>query len=69
MLKTTTLRHLEIEKDDGQLIKRCKQHGWYCRKFRAPGNNGVSDRNGGTKRRNVSKAEPCFLELKRAVVS
>jgi hypothetical protein len=35
MLKTTTLHHLEIDKDVEQLIKRCKQHGWYCRKFRA----------------------------------
>lgn len=35
----------ELERDvEARLVKRCKEHGWYCRKFVSPGYRSVPDR-------------------------
>lgn len=66
MLKTTTLRRPEVEKDvELRLIKRCKEHGWYCRKFVSPGHRGVPDRIVGIKASGPRRAKVWFIELKK----
>lgn len=35
----------ELERDvEARLVKRCKENGWYCRKFVSPGYRSVPDR-------------------------
>lgn len=35
----------ELERDvEARLVKRCRENGWYCRKFVSPGHRAVPDR-------------------------
>lgn len=60
-----TLRRPEVEKDvEGRLIKRCKEHGWYCAKFVSPARRGVPDRIVAIKASTARFAIVWFIELK-----